>query len=248
MLLLKLLLVPSLIALITLAGRRWGPAVAGWLSGFPVVAGPVLLMIAIEQGPVFAAQAAQSSLSTVLGNVSFGIGYSWAALRYPWYLCIIGGTLGFAFAASLLTLFAPSLWVALAVTLCGLWLAPFAFPEKEIVQPVGPPSPLELPVRMLAGGALALGVIIFAKPLGPTFSGLLTVFPVMGLVFGVFSHVTWGGGGAIRLLGGMVKGLYAFAAFCLAVVITVPELGVGLGFFIALGCAVLVQIGTFKRR
>jgi len=248
MLLLKLLLVPSLIALITLAGRRWGPAVAGWLSGFPVVAGPVLLMIAVEQGPVFAAQAAQSSLSTVLATVSFGIGYSWAALRYPWYLCIIGGTLGFAFAASLLTLFAPSLWVALVVTLCGLWLAPFAYPEMEILQPVGSPPPLELPVRMLAGGALALGVTIFASRLGPNFSGLLTAFPVLGLVFGVFSHFTWGGGGAMRLLSGMVKGLYAFALFCLAVVITVPKFGVGRGFFIALGCALLVQIGTFRRR
>jgi hypothetical protein len=41
-LLLKLLLVPLLIYLVTLAGRRWGPAVAGWLSAFPIVAGPIL--------------------------------------------------------------------------------------------------------------------------------------------------------------------------------------------------------------
>ena len=41
MLLLKLLLVPTLIALITLAGRRWGPAVAGWLARFPVLGGAV---------------------------------------------------------------------------------------------------------------------------------------------------------------------------------------------------------------
>lgn len=31
---LKLFLVPVLIYLVTLAGRRWGPLVAGWLSAF----------------------------------------------------------------------------------------------------------------------------------------------------------------------------------------------------------------------
>ena len=44
---LKLILVPALIAGVTLAGRRWGPAVAGWLSAFPVVAGPILLVMAL---------------------------------------------------------------------------------------------------------------------------------------------------------------------------------------------------------
>lgn len=55
---LKLMLVPSLTAGITLSGRRWGPSVAGWLSAFPVVGGPILFFIAIEQGPAFASAAA----------------------------------------------------------------------------------------------------------------------------------------------------------------------------------------------
>lgn len=50
---LKLTLVPLLIYLVTLAGRRWGPAVAGWLA-FPIVAGPTLLTLALEQGLPFA--------------------------------------------------------------------------------------------------------------------------------------------------------------------------------------------------
>ena len=61
-LLLKVLLVPSLIALVTLAGRRWGQRLAGWLGGFPIVAGPVLLVLAIENGNAFAAEAAFAAL------------------------------------------------------------------------------------------------------------------------------------------------------------------------------------------
>ncbi len=54
LLLLKLLLVPALIWAITLAAHRWGPAVGGWLSGFPVVSGPILLFLVLERGPDFA--------------------------------------------------------------------------------------------------------------------------------------------------------------------------------------------------
>ena len=39
-LLLKLCLVPALIYAVSLAGRRWGAGVAGWISALPIVAGP----------------------------------------------------------------------------------------------------------------------------------------------------------------------------------------------------------------
>jgi hypothetical protein len=245
--LLKLLLVPTLIALITLAGRRWGPAVAGWLAGFPVVAGPILLMVGIEQGPAFAAQGAQSALTAVLANLAFSVGYSWAALRFPWYGCLVLGVLAFGVAGTLLSVLPLPLWVAVILTLAGLRLAPRAFPKREFIAPLARPSPLELPARMVAGAALTVSVTLFAQRLGPAFSGLFAVFPVMSLVFGVFSHLTWGAAGAIRLLSGMVRGLYAFVAFCPAVAIAVPRFGLAVGFLLALGCALLVQAATFRR-
>lgn len=248
MLLLKLLLVPTLIGLITLAGRRWGPAVAGWLSGFPVVAGPLLLMIGIEQGPAFAAEAAQASLLAILANLAFSAGYSWGALRWPWWACVACGMAAFAVAGTLLVAFAMPLWTALAVTVAGLLAAPYAFPRhSEFALPLGRPSPLELPARMAAGAVLVVAVTMFARQLGPAFSGLFSVFPVMALVFGVFSHVAWGAAGAIRLLSGMVRGFYAFAVFCLLVALAVPRAGLALGFGVALACALLVQAASFRR-
>ena len=41
LLILKLSLAPGLVGAATLAGRRWGGTVSGWLVGFPVVAGPI---------------------------------------------------------------------------------------------------------------------------------------------------------------------------------------------------------------
>jgi hypothetical protein len=45
---LKLLLVPSLIGLVTLAGRRWGPTIAGRLTALPVVSVPIPLSHALR--------------------------------------------------------------------------------------------------------------------------------------------------------------------------------------------------------
>ncbi|RPI79530.1 MAG: hypothetical protein EHM45_02595 [Desulfobacteraceae bacterium] len=54
-LVLKLFLTPFLIAAATLTGRRWGPGVSGWLIGFPLTSGPIALILALQQGPDFAA-------------------------------------------------------------------------------------------------------------------------------------------------------------------------------------------------
>lgn len=86
---LKLLLVPTLIALVTLAGRRWGPGVAGWLSAFPILSGPILLILALEQGPAFAANAAHGTLLAVLAILVFSLAYAWTAQRRPWPDCLL---------------------------------------------------------------------------------------------------------------------------------------------------------------
>ena len=64
-LVLKLLLVPSLLATVTLVARRWGANVAGWLASFPIVAGPVLLVLTLEQGAAFGARAAAAAVGNV---------------------------------------------------------------------------------------------------------------------------------------------------------------------------------------
>jgi hypothetical protein len=48
--LLKIFLVPAAILLLSLAGRKWGPAVSGTLAGLPVIVAPILLFLGIDQG------------------------------------------------------------------------------------------------------------------------------------------------------------------------------------------------------
>jgi len=68
LLLLKVVLAPVRIAIVTLGARRRGPRIGGWLTGLPTVAGPTLCFFAFEQGERFAARA---SHGTVVGLVCY---------------------------------------------------------------------------------------------------------------------------------------------------------------------------------
>ncbi|MES2979591.1 MAG: hypothetical protein V4731_14295 [Pseudomonadota bacterium] len=247
MILIKLFFVPFLVLLITLAGRRWGPSVAGWVAGFPVVTGPTLLFITLDQGTSFAAAAAHASLIAVLGNASFIVAYAWMALRAPWYGAAAVGVGAFALVGSALTMFHADLELALITTVLGLIAASRSFPKVALGKAARPPSSLELPIRCVAAGAMSLAVMQMADRLGPTTSGLIAVFPVLGLLFGVFSQLVWGGAGAAHLLAGMIQGLYAFTTFCFVLAMTLSAMDTTWAFLAALMSALLVQFFTFKR-
>lgn len=241
---LKLTLVPALMAAVTLAGRRWGPAVAGWLAAFPVVSGPILLIMALEQGPVFTATAAVGTLSAVLAILVFGVAYAWAATRHAWPVSLIVGLLAYALAVAGLSLSPPTLSVFAPLVLAALVMAPRLYPVGPAAAATTPThtKPInDIALRMLAGALLVLLVTHFATLMGPGLSGVLAMFPVMASVLVVFSHRHVGASFAIQMLRGMVLGYYAFAAFCIVLALTLPMAGITSAFVLALVAAVSIQ-------
>src|SRR2546423_9152764 len=84
LLLLNLTLAPGLVTATTLAGRRWGPRMAGWLGGLPVVVAPILLAITLEHGREFGARAAGGALLGLLSLTGFVLAYGWSARVMGW--------------------------------------------------------------------------------------------------------------------------------------------------------------------
>ena len=62
-LVLKLVLAPLIIGSASLAGRKWGPAVSGWIVGMPLTSGPVIFLVALSHDVGFAANAALGVIS-----------------------------------------------------------------------------------------------------------------------------------------------------------------------------------------
>lgn len=240
-LLLKLTLVPLLIYAVTMAGRRWGPGVAGWMSAFPIVAGPILLTLTLEQGAPFAATAAEGTLMAVLAILVFSVAYAWAAVRHGMWGTMARALAAYALAVALLRMLVLPLAATFVLVIIALALSPRLFPRMPQDAPANG-SGSDLGWRMLAGAALVLAVTFGAAALGPRLSGFFAMFPVMSTVLVGFSHVQSGPAFAVNLLRGMVTGYYAFAVFCTVLAVALRTQPVGLAFAMAFGCALVVQL------
>jgi len=238
---LKLLLVPALLAAISLAGRRWGPGVAGWLAGFPSLTGPILFFLAIERGPEFTAQASVLALSCVVPAIAFGASYAWACRRFRWpgsLACAYSAwTLGVVLLAQLPLTVAWSL----ALSLLALIAAPRLFPRAQAEWGSRPMPPTELLLRMAAGALMVLGVTGAAEALGSVWTGLFAAFPVMSTVLAVFSHRANGAGFVMAMLRSMVGGFYSLITYCLVVALLLEGSGIVVTFSVAVVAAVVVQ-------
>ncbi len=242
-LLLKLALVPLLIYGVTLAGRRWGPGVAGWLSAFPIMAGPILLALTLEQGAAFAAMAAEGTLMAVLAILVFTVVYAWAAARLAMWgamACALGA---YAVAVAGLQRLALPLAVSFVAVIGALLLTPRLMPPAQQAAP-GRGAASDLPWRMLAAALLVLAVTYGATRLGPRLAGFFAMFPVMSTVLVGFSHVQSGPASAVKLLRGMVTGYFAFAVFCTVLATALRTQAAGPAFAMAFGCALAVQLVT----
>jgi hypothetical protein len=99
---LKLILAPIIIGSASLAGRRWGPAVSGWIVGMPLTSGPVIFFVALGHSSSFAANAALGVLSGGLSLVAYALTYSWLAVKFRWQFAIAGSLFVFAISAAIL--------------------------------------------------------------------------------------------------------------------------------------------------
>jgi len=244
---LKLFLVPSLIYAVTLAGRRWGPAVAGWLSAFPIVAGPILLAISLEQGAGFAATAAEGTLMAVFAMIAFSLVYAWSSgwMGVAGAMPVALGAWALA-VAGLQSVRLPLPFAALAVV-AALLAAPRLFPPRSSAPAAIGAAQVarrggDLPWRMLAGAVLVMSVSAAAAGLGPRLSGFFAMFPVMGTVLVGFTHVQAGRDSAVQLLRGTMLGYFAFAAFCVAIALLLRAQAVAVSFFCAFVFALTIQL------
>jgi hypothetical protein len=214
---LKLLLAPLLILLATLTGRRWGPAVGGWLAGLPLTSGPVSFILALEHGPEFAARAALGTLFGLVSLAAFCLAYGWAARWAAWGGCLAAALA--AFATSTLALRDMTLPLGLAFALVCAVLAAVggAMAGRAPAAPAPRLLAADLAVRMTLAALLVLVLTGLAEGLGPALAGSLSPIPVFGALLAVFAHRDQGAPAATQLLRGMVLGSFGFATFMLIV-------------------------------
>ncbi len=245
LLVLKLLLAPALIAAATLVARRFGPALGGWVSALPFIAGPVLLIFALEHGAAFAQRAAAGTLLGMVSLVAFIVVYVRLAPGRGVVTSLFAGWVAFFSLTAATARWDPSVAVAGAAVVIALGLggalARELDPSSTVPAPGGGSGLLLM--RVLATAALVLLLSALGGVLGPHVGGMLAAFPVLASLLAAFTHLGDGGRAAAALLRGMITGLVGFAGFCLVAALTLASWGLPLGF-LAASLAALALHGT----
>jgi hypothetical protein len=240
LLVLKLILTPLLIGVATLAARRWGQAVGGWVAGLPLTSGPVSLFLALEQGPQFAARAASATLLGLAGVCAFCLAYRWMlTVAAPW-AAAAAGLVAYLLVALLLSFLSVGVAVATALVLVLLVLVMIAVGRPAAANTHTLSPWWDLPLRMTVATAMVLAITGAATLLGPRWTGLLSPFPVFACVMAMFAHHASGSAAAHRLLRGVIIGSFAFASFFLVVALCVEKVDIALAYSLA----VVVALGV----
>ena len=247
MIAIKLLLVPLLLAVVTLAGRRWGQGVAGWLGSFPIVAGPILLILSLEQGAAFGARAAQFALAGIAATMAFFVVYARLAQRGGWASAILGSLLVWLAAVAALMQLPHDLPVAMGVALLSLAVSAPAMGAAPAPTSAPRPHPLELPTRMAAGAALTVTSSALAARFGADASGYAALFPVVGATAAGFNHATAGAASARAFLRGMTRGMWSVAVFCGVLTLALARWPVVAAFGAAVAATVATHAATRPR-
>ena len=243
---LKLVLTPLLILAASLAGRRWGPSISGWLIGLPLTSGPVVFFVTLGQGDGFGAATAFGILAGTASQAAFSLAYAWVALGWPWPVCLAAAAAAFGLSTLLLREAPLPAWgmllLSVGALLAALRLLPGRVPSRRQIGSM--PPAWDLPARMVVATVFVLALTTLAPILGPRLTGLLSPFPIFATVLSVFAQRQHGAPAAIQVLRGLQLGLFGFAGFFFVLTSALEPLGLLPAFAGATAVALAVQGGS----
>jgi hypothetical protein len=238
----RILLAPCFVVMVSLIARRFGVRIGGVVAGLPVIAGPILLVLAVQYGPSFAGQAAVGVLLGMVGLAAFVLAYVATARWVGW-----PGAVAVAYAAFALAVVAmrpvsvgPLLAFVIACGALMLTLGLLPRPRHRTLTPLQH-ARWDLPCRAVCTTLAVVTVTAIATALGPHLSGLITSLPIITAVLAAFTHAHRGRDEAARLLRGFTIGFFAYATFCFVVATAVRPLGIAVCFALATTAALAVQ-------
>ncbi len=216
LLIVKLILMPLVIAYVTLISRKWGHDIAGIFASLPFVAGPILLFMALEEGIPFAVATIPGVMVGILGWVIFCSIYIWVGQHYNALISTLAGYIAYVLWGALIQRFIPlfNLHIWLGISILGLFLGLKYFPKiKSEENQEHRNLHYEIPLRMIMITLFVIGITYFAKALGTSWSGILTPFPVITTVLAIFTHYTHGIHHVRKVFMGLFTGMFGFAVF-----------------------------------
>jgi hypothetical protein len=261
-LLLPVALAPTIIVVISLAERRFGPSVAGRLNAIPLAIALAVLGVAADKGTRAGAEVAEAAAAHVPAQVAFAIAFAAvmakargrraesaergedatsrgvAGRRRRLALVASGLAAGTAaFAALSLVIAELPAGVAIAAAVPALAVGRHLLDGGERIDEDRDGGAAELIARAVVALLFILAVLTAVRAAGPGLGGAIAAFPALTATLAVMIGRTRGPVPVAHLLAGVVNGLTGYLAFCVALAFTAPDLGLAAAPLAAAACA-----------
>lgn len=225
----------------SILAERSRPFVAAMLATLPISAGPALAFLAAEHPPAFIEKALLGALITNIATGVYCVLYAHVAQRLATVPSLLASLTGWALLA---LAFQKISWTIGAGLLVSLVAYPLMirlvgrFVTNDRI--VAPPRPwFAVPLRALAVASLVAAVTGLSWTLGPSLSGLLTVFPIVLSSLIAILQPRIGGPQTVAVIASGLPGLMGFAlALAVAAWLVMP-----LGSYPALAIGLAVCLG-----
>ena len=238
---LKLILAPLIIGSASLAGRRWGPAVSGWIVGMPLTSGPVIFFVALSHGVLFAESSALGVLSGGISLVLYALTYAWLATRFQWHVSIAGSIFVFSLSTLYLQTASIPLFIIVPVVALAIMAGLKLMPKGDVEPGKSEQNKWDIPVRIFIGTSFILLLTGVAPLIGSRMTGLLTTIPLYVTILSIFAHRDHGPAAAAHVLRGLLYGMFAFTGFFLVLSLLIERTSLGVSFGLAAFTALAVQ-------
>ena len=245
-LVLKAGLTCALVGLASWIARRRGPGIGGLVASLPLTSAPVMLALALEQGPSFAAKASNATLLALLSLVASALAYAWSARHVVWPLSGLAACAAYLAVTWFLQFVSASLSVTFLVAVALLTVGAHAMPTDTSPRRVLPLPPWDLPLRMILAAVVVVALTATAARLGARLSGLLTPFPIVATSLAVFVHRFDGPAAAGQFLRSMLTGLRGFAIFFFVIGVSIEHWTIGTTFAAATLASLCFHPGLWR--
>ena len=194
--------------IVTRLQARNSAGAGGRFMGWPLVTGPIIFIIFLQEGADFAAKTAHGALLGQISLIAFAWSYALTALRAPWYISIATASVIYIGSVYLVSLLNVPLWLTFVLLILSLILVNRFWPKYQpITTPLSSPR-WELYLRIVLVITLVFVLSEFSQTLGPGLTGGFSTYPVIATIMGTFNHKRFGASAAIALHHGLMQRLY----------------------------------------
>ena len=239
---------PLVMGIITLVSRKWGHKIGGLIASMPWIAGPILLFFILEQGKEFGIRAVPGIMTGIISLICFCYSYARLSQHVNWLVSILISYLVYVSVALVFEVFNMDLFTMYGITLGSVLLALKVFPIPTAPLTQARRLPYDLLIRMVVATLFVILITGLASVLGPTWSGILTPFPIITSILAIFSHYLQGSNATIMALRGLVSGLFGFTTFLFLQAFFLNAFPVALAFFFALLINLFINFMISKMR